>query len=88
MATQGADGGAVIVQNSLKFGERGGILEHREFAVRIAGIVARTEFHGIDVERLEFLEDGGQRKLRQQGGKDSNTHKAFRFLQRSRKVGR
>ena len=61
----------------LKLGEGCGIFEHRELAVRIAGIVSRGEFDGVDLQRREFLENRGQRKLRQQGSKDSNAHKAF-----------
>jgi len=74
VTTQGADGRAVIGQNSLKLGKSRGIFEHRELAVRIAGIVPRAEFDGFDMERRLFLENRDQPKLRRQGRKDSNTH--------------
>ena len=80
VTTQGADGGAVIGQNFLELGQGGGIFEHREFAVGIAGIVAGAELDGIDLQRLEFLENRGQRKLRQQGSEDSNAHKDLYLL--------
>ena len=63
VTTQGADGGAVVGQNFLKLGEGGGIFEHGELAVRIAGIVAGTEFYGVDMKRLEFLENRVQRTV-------------------------
>ena len=75
--TQGANGGAVIGQNLPKVGEGGGIFDHGELAVSIAGIIASAEFDGIDLERLEFLKNGGQRKLREQGREDSNAHNNF-----------
>jgi hypothetical protein len=64
----------VIGQNPLQLGERRPIFQHGELAVGIAGIVSRAEFDRIDMERREFLEDRRQWKLRQQGGKDSDTH--------------
>ncbi len=45
--------------------------------MRVAGIVAGAEFDGVDLQRLEFLENRGQRKLRQQGSEDSNAHNDF-----------
>jgi hypothetical protein len=67
----------MISQHLLKFGEGGAILEHGELAVRIAGIVTRTELNGIDVEQFEFIENRSQRKMRQQRGKNSNAHYVF-----------
>ena len=64
VATQGADCSAVIGQNFLKLGEPGSIFEHRQLAVRVAGIIPRAEFDGFDLKRLEFLQNGRQRKLR------------------------
>ena len=83
MTTQGADTDAVVGQHLLKLSERSGIFEHRKFAVSVTWIVSRGEFDGIDSERDEFLKNGGQRKLRQQGSKDSNAHKAFCLLESS-----
>ncbi len=80
MTTQGADADSVVGENLLELGEGRGIFEHREFAVRIAGIVSGGEFDGVDLERREFLENRGQRKLGQQGSKDSNAHDAFCLL--------
>src|ERR1700722_422684 len=82
--TQGTDAGTVVRQNLLKFGKRGSIFEHRELAVRIAGIVAGAKLDRVDTERLEFLENRSQWKLRQQRGKDSNTHNDWYLLKSNR----
>jgi hypothetical protein len=48
--------------------------------MRIAGIVARSEFHGIDAHALELLEDIVERHLREQGGKYANSHRELLIL--------
>ena len=63
VTTQGTDADSVVGENLLELGERCGILQHRKLAVRIAGIISRAEFDGINLERREFLQDRGQRKL-------------------------
>jgi hypothetical protein len=75
VTTQGADRDAVVGQHFLELAEGRGILEHREFAVRVARIVSRGEFDGIDLQRRKLLENRGQRKLRQQRSEDSNAHR-------------
>jgi hypothetical protein len=45
--------------------------------VRIARIVAGAELDGVDLQRPKFLENRGQRKLRQQGREHSNAHNDF-----------
>ena len=41
---------AVVLQLLLEFLERGCILQHRQLAVSIPGIVSRPQLHGIDLE--------------------------------------
>jgi hypothetical protein len=74
VATERADGRAVIGQHLLKLGKGGAVLEHGELAVRIAGIAARAKLHGRDVEGFQFIENGSKRKLRKQRREDSNAH--------------
>jgi hypothetical protein len=50
VTTQRAYGCAMIGQHLLKLGENRAILEHRELAVRVSGIVARAEFDRFDAE--------------------------------------
>ena len=45
--------------------------------MRIARIVAGAEFDSVDLQRLKFLENRRQRKLRQQGREHSNAHNDF-----------
>jgi hypothetical protein len=40
----------------------------------IAGIIAGTEFHGIDVQGFGLLEDVFQGQLRQQRGEYADSH--------------
>jgi hypothetical protein len=74
VAAKGADGDAVVGEDFAEFGESFGVVEHGELAVRVAGIVAGAEFNGVDVERLDLIENGRQRQLREQRGKDSDFH--------------
>ena len=64
VTTQRADGHSVIGQNFLELSQGVGIFQHRELAVRVARIVSRAEFHGVDLQRRKFLEHRRQRKLR------------------------
>ena len=64
VAAQRADGEAVVVQLLLEFLERRRVFEHRELAVRIAGIVARTKFNRRDAEAFSFRDYIVQRQLR------------------------
>jgi hypothetical protein len=50
MRTQGADADAVVGENSLKLGESRGVFQHRQLAMRIAHIVSRRQFDGINME--------------------------------------
>jgi type 1 glutamine amidotransferase len=77
VTTQGTDADAVIGHNLLELTKRGGILEHRELAVRIAGIVSGSKLYGINLQGRKFLENRGQRQLGQQGCEDANAHNDF-----------
>ena len=74
VATERADGDAAIGEKLLEFGEGLGVVEHGELAVRVAGIIAGAEFDGVDVEGFELVEDGGEWKLGEQRGEDSDFH--------------
>ena len=74
VATQRADRKAVVIELFFEAVELDLVVEHRQFAVRIAGIVARTEFHGVHIERREFLKNTFQREVGQQRRKDTNSH--------------
>jgi len=45
--------------------------------MRAPNIVSRAEFHGMDVERFESLEDFVKRKLRQQRREYTNSQGAL-----------
>ena len=64
VATQRADGEAVVVERLLEFVERGVLLEQRELAVRIAGIVAGAEFNRGDAESFQFRDHVREGELR------------------------
>ena len=74
VAAQRADGDAVVGEESLEPVELGRIVEHGQLAVRVAGIIAGTEFDGIDVQLLQLLEDFLERKLAEKRSKDANFH--------------
>ena len=57
VAAQRADGEPLIVQLLFEFVELRPVIEHGELAVRIAGIVPGAEFHGIDMEACQLLEN-------------------------------
>jgi hypothetical protein len=42
--------------------------------MRIAGVVAGTQLHGIDIQAFEFLENVFERQLRQQGCEYADSH--------------
>ncbi len=64
VAAQGADGEALIVQLLLELFQLLLIVEHRQLAMRIAGIIASAQLNRVDVELLELLENFFKRKLR------------------------
>ena len=70
----------MIGQHLLKLGEGCGIFEHRELAVRIAGIVSRAQFNRVNVERFEFIENRGQRKPGSSGVKTPTPAYGFYLL--------
>src|SRR5581483_9862103 len=74
MTTQGAYGRSVIVEDLFEIGERRTIFQHRELAVRIAYVVSGAKFNRLYIQRGKLLENRGQRQLRQQRGKHSDTH--------------
>jgi hypothetical protein len=74
VAAKGADGDAAIGEELLEFSESFGVVEHRQLAMRVAGIIAGAEFDGVDVEGLEFVEDSGERQLGEERGEDSDFH--------------
>src|ERR1700677_2035084 len=75
VAAQCADARAMVRNNFLEFRQGRGILEHRQFAMRIAGIVSCSQLDGIDMQGFQFLENCRQWKLRQQWREDTNSHK-------------
>ena len=74
VAAERADGDAAIGEELLKFGEGFGVVEHGELAVRVAGIIAGTEFDGVDVKGLKLVENSRERQLGEERGKDSDFH--------------
>jgi hypothetical protein len=74
VAGQRADAEAVVGQLLFEVVELGFVIEHGELAVRIARIIAGTEFHGIDVVAFQLLEHVLEGKLRQQGSEDTDSH--------------
>ena len=58
-----ADGESVVVELLLELLQRGAVLQHRQLAVRIAGIISGSKLHSVDVQGLEFFEDLVKRKL-------------------------
>ena len=50
VTAQSAYGCAMIGQYSSKVGESRTVFKHRELAVRVSGIVARTEFDRVDAD--------------------------------------
>jgi hypothetical protein len=57
MATERADCETVVSQDLSEFVQLGSVLEHRQLAMRIARIISRAEFDGIDVLRFERRQD-------------------------------
>ena len=68
VAAQRADPDAVIRQDLAKLAQLLRIVQHRELAVRVAGIVAGAELHRVDVQSFELVEHSRQRQLREQAG--------------------
>ncbi len=56
MPTQGADREAVDFQFLLELLQRLPVVQHRQFAMRIAGIISGAEFDREDIQALQFLE--------------------------------
>ena len=73
VATQGADGEAVSVERLAEIRKRPGVLQHREFAVGVAGVVARSQLNRINTMALELVQDLFQGKLGQQRGEDADS---------------
>ena len=59
VTAQRADGESAIFELELELAERMAIVEHRERAVRIARVVAGAQFHGVDIQAVQFIEDLG-----------------------------
>jgi len=59
VTAQRTDADTMIGHNLLELTECGGVLEHREFAVCVAGIVTSSELYGINLQRRQFLENRG-----------------------------
>src|ERR1017187_5132531 len=79
MTAQCADGEAVTGKLLAERFERGSVVEHGELAMRVSGIVAGTEFHGIDALGLQLLQYVVEGKLRQQRCEYSDSHGSPRF---------
>ena len=74
VAAQRADGDAVVRQLLLELDQLAVVVEHRELAVRIAGIVAGAQFHRIHPQTLQFFDHPIQRQAGEQCGEDSDFH--------------
>ncbi len=74
VAAKCADGDAAIGERFAESIEGLRVVQHRQLAVRVTGVVASAEFDSVDVKRFELVEDGGQRKLGEQWREDSNFH--------------
>ena len=74
MAAQGADREAVVRELLFKINQLVRMLEHRQFAMRIARIIACAEFDRADVERGQFFEDLLQRQAGKQRREDTDVH--------------
>ena len=80
VAAQRADREAVIGELLLEFAELARVGQHGQLAVRIAGVVAGTQLHGIDIQALEFLENVFERQLRQQRCEYADSHGMSPYL--------
>src|ERR1039457_1769864 len=74
VTTQCADGEAMIRQLHAEVLQSGGVVEHGELAMRVSGVVAGAELHGIDALGLQLLQYVVKRKLRQQRCEYSDSH--------------
>jgi len=74
MAAQGADGYAVVGEYRLKVAEGGGVLEHRQLAVRVAGVIAGAQLDGRNAKLREPGDDLVQRQVGQQRGENADFH--------------
>src|SRR5439155_13570702 len=74
VTAQRTDGEAVVGKLLLEVEQLRYFVQHRELAVRVAGIIARAQFDRIDIDALQFLQNVVERHLRQQGGKYTDSH--------------
>jgi len=74
VAAKSADGDAAIGEELLEFGEGFGVVEHGKLAMRVAGIIAGSEFNGVDVQAFELVENSRKRQLGEERGEDSDFH--------------
>ena len=75
VAAQGADGESVVGEFALEVLQLAFVLQHRELAVGVAGIIAGTEFHGIDVVAFQLLEYVFDGQLRQERCEYADFHR-------------
>ena len=57
MTAQRADGKPAIFKLRLEIPQRNAIGEHRQWAMRVARIIARAQLHAVDIDTLQFVED-------------------------------
>ena len=74
VATQCADAESMVREDLLEVTQRRTVIEHGEFAMRIAHIVPGCQLNRIDIERRKLFKNRFQRQLRQQRRKDPNSH--------------
>ncbi len=74
MAGKRANREASAIQFFLELRQFVGVIQHRKFAMRIAGIISGAEFDGINLQPFKLFKDFIQRKLRQQRGETSDSH--------------
>ncbi len=64
MRAERADGKSVVGEFLLELFQRDAILQHRQLAMRIAGIISGAQFDGRDVQGAQFFEHFFERELR------------------------
>src|ERR1700733_11248617 len=75
MTAQRTDRKTAVFELELELTQRSAIAEHRQRTVRVARVIAGAQFHSVDVQALQSLEDRDQRNLAQQCREDADSHR-------------
>jgi hypothetical protein len=70
-----ADGKSVVRELLLELLQRDPVVEHGQFAMRIAGIISGAELDCRNIQRAQLLEHFFKGKLRQEGSEDADSHR-------------